>query len=122
MHMVGLELSIRCEPARRTELQRSLQDLCGEVVRECGSHECRAYQALDAPDRFLWLQWWRSQQHLEDYLASRSFRTLVGAVKVLATLESARIVDLQDSTSVFGAIVGTSTGSSGVNPLGGSMP
>ena len=120
--MVGLELSIRCDPAQRAELKRSLEDLCGEVERAGACLECRVYQALGAPDRFLWLQWWRSQGQLEDFLASRGFRTLVGAVKVLATLESARIVDLQDSTSVFGVMVGRPTGSPGANPLGGSMP
>jgi hypothetical protein len=34
-----------------------------------------------------------------------AFRTLLGAIKVLGTLESARVVELQDSTSVMGAFL-----------------
>jgi hypothetical protein len=49
--------------------------------------------------------WWRSERQLEGHLASVPFRTLLGAIKVLGTLESARVVELQDSTSVMGAFL-----------------
>jgi hypothetical protein len=38
-------------------------------------------------------------------MRSEAFRTLLGAVKVLGGLDSARIVELQDSTSVVGAFL-----------------
>jgi hypothetical protein len=38
-------------------------------------------------------------------MGSVAFRTLLGAIKVLGTLESARVVELQDSTSVMGAFL-----------------
>ena len=69
------------------------------------SHECRVFEDLSGPNQFLWLQWWHSQHQLQDYLRSVGFRTLLGAIKVLGTLESARTVALQDSTSVLGAFL-----------------
>jgi quinol monooxygenase YgiN len=113
--VIGLEMSVHCEPVHRTELLQSLRDLCSSAARESRCQECRVFEDVGASERFLWLQWWRSQRHLEEFLASTRFRTLVGAIKVLGTLESARIVDLQDSTPILGAMVSgaaapTSTG------------
>jgi hypothetical protein len=44
-------------------------------------------------------------RELQDHLASVEFRTLLGAVKVLGSLVSTRIVGLQDSTSIIGALL-----------------
>jgi len=38
-------------------------------------------------------------------VASVEFRTLLGAVKVLGSLVSMRVVGLQDSTSIMGALL-----------------
>ncbi len=103
--MIGLELCVRSEAAHHTELLQTLQNLRQQAVGEGSSHECRVYEDLSGSHRFLWLQWWRTQQQLEDYLRSVGFRTLLGAIKVLGTLESARTVELQDSTSVLGAFL-----------------
>ena len=103
--MIGLEIAVRSDQAHRVELLQTLQGLSGEQLGQRGCMECRVYEDLGRPTSFLWHQWWRSQQHLEENLRSVAFRTLLGAVKVLGTLESARIVELQDSTSVLGAFL-----------------
>ena len=103
--MIGLELSLSSDDAHRLELLQTLRNLREEVISEGSSHECRVYEDLSGPNHFLWLQWWQSQRELQDYLRSVGFRTLLGAIKVLGRLEAARTVELQDSTSVLGALL-----------------
>jgi len=103
--MIGLELSVRSDEGHRVELLQTLENLCKEQLTDGSCAECRVFEDLSKPNGFLWLQWWRSEQQLEDHLRSVAFRTLLGAVKVLGGLDSARIVELQDSTSVMGAFL-----------------
>ena len=103
--MIGLELSVQSDAGHRTELLQTLQNLCHEQLNDASSAECRVFEDLTKPNRFLWLQWWRSSRQLQEHLGSASFRTLLGAVKVLGALDAARIVELQDSTSVMGAFL-----------------
>lgn len=103
--MIGLELSVKSDSANRSELLQTLQHLRHEAIIGGTSHECRVFEDLSGPNHFLWLQWWRSQDQLQEYLRSVGFRTLLGAIKVLGTLESARTVELQDSTSVLNAVL-----------------
>jgi hypothetical protein len=67
--------------------------------------ECRVHEEISRSGTFLWMQWWRSERHLEAYLGSVHFRSLLGVIRVLGTLESARVIDLQDATSVMGALL-----------------
>ena len=107
--MIGLDLLVRCEPSHRVELLQTLETLCQEQVNNGGCVECRVFEDITLPNGFLWQEWWRSRQNLEDHLRSVVFRTLLGAIKVLGTLESARTVELQDSTSVTGAFLSDRT-------------
>ena len=103
--MTGLELAVQSESIHRTELLQTLQNLAHEALGEGVCQECRVFEDLNGSGRFLWSQWWRSQRQLEEHLQSVTFRTLLGAIKVLGTLESARTLELQDSTSVMGAFL-----------------
>ena len=103
--MIGLELAVQSDAAHRTELLQTLQNLTVEAVGHGGCLECRVFEDVSCTGRFLWTQWWRSQPQLEAHLGSVAFRTLLGAIKVLGTLESARTLDLQDSTSVMGVVL-----------------
>ena len=103
--MIGLELAVQSDAAHRTELLQTLQNLTVETVGHDGCVECRVFEVVSVSSRFLWSQWWRSERQLESHLGSVAFRTLLGAIKVLGTLESARTLDLQDATSVMGALL-----------------
>lgn len=105
MPMIGLELAVQFDAAHRTELLQTLQNLTLEAVGQDGCLECRVFEDVCGSGRFLWSQWWRSQRQLEAHLGTVAFRTLLGAIKVLGTLESARTLDLQDATSVMGALL-----------------
>ena len=103
--MIGLGLSIHAKSGNREELFQTVEHLRQEAAKEARCVECRVYEDLTQDGSFLWLQWWRSQLHLEEHLQSNQFRTLLGAIKVLGALESARVVELQDATSVMGALL-----------------
>jgi quinol monooxygenase YgiN len=103
--MIGLELTIGAGPSSGLEMQQSLENLGREALAADSCQECRVFKDLQGGDRFLWLQWWRSQPELEQHFQSTAFRTLLGAIKVLGNLESARVVELQDSTSLMGAFL-----------------
>lgn len=103
--MIGLELAIGSGPSRRVELQQTLENLSREALAMASCQECRVFEDLGGGERFLWLQWWKSQSELENHLQSTAFHTLLGAIKVLGKLETARVVELQDSTSVLGAFL-----------------
>jgi len=103
--MIGLELSVTSDDRHRAELLQTLEHLSYDQARTGDCLECRVYERIPQSNAFLWHQWWRSERHLEGHLGSVAFRTLLGAIKILGTLESARVVELQDSTSVMGAFL-----------------
>ena len=103
--MIGLELSLQCEERHRAELTQTLENLSQAQVAGGSCLECHVYEDLTQPNGFLWLQWWTSEREIQDHLASVEFRTLLGAVKVLGSLVSTRVVGLQDSTSIMGALL-----------------
>jgi quinol monooxygenase YgiN len=103
--MIGLELAVQSTAAHRIEMLQTLTDLAHEAVGGGGCLECGVFEDVSGTGRFLWAQWWRSQPQMEEHLRSSAFRTLLGAIKVLGSLESARTLDLQDSTTVMGAFL-----------------
>jgi len=107
--MIGLELSMTSDDRHRTELVQTLENLSHDQARVGDCLECRVYERVPRSNDFIWHQWWRSERQLEGHLGSVAFRTLLGAIKVLGTLESARVVELQDSTSIMGALLGDRT-------------
>jgi quinol monooxygenase YgiN len=103
--MIGLELSLQCSEQHHAELAQTLKDLSQAQIAGGSCVECDVYESLRRSSGFIWLQWWRSERDLQDHLASVEFRTLLGAVKVLGSLVSTRVVGLQDSTSILGALL-----------------
>jgi quinol monooxygenase YgiN len=96
--MIGLELSLQCSEQHHAELAQTLKDLSQAQIAGGSCVECDVYESLRRSSGFIWLQWWRSERDLQDHLASVEFRTLLGAVKVLGSLVSTRVVGLQDSS------------------------
>ncbi len=103
--MIGLELAVTSDDRHRTELLQTLENLCYDQSRTGDCLECRVYERVPRSNDFMWHQWWRSERQLKGHLGSVAFRTLLGAIKVLGLLESARVVELQDSTSDMGAFL-----------------
>ena len=89
----------------RRELIQTLEGLkvrISESEPDCG---CEVFEDLAVANRFLWSEWWPSSQECRAAQTSERFRALLGAIKVLGTLESVQVVELQDSTPFAGEAV-----------------
>ncbi len=76
----------------RRELIQTLEGLMGRISEsepDCG---CEVFEDLAVANRFLWSEWWSSSEECRAAEASERFRALIGAIKVLGSLESVRHV------------------------------
>ena len=89
----GIELVVRTSQANRRELLQTLDEfrdrLGGETCR------CNIFESMTDANLFLWTEWWPDPAGVEQAKVSARFRTLLGAIRVLGTLESKR--DLEGS-------------------------
>ena len=86
---VQLELSTTQE--NRRELVQTLVSFRQRVLDAGGV--CEVLESLSRPNAFLWLQWWRSKEQLEEEVRSVGFLSLLGAIEVLGELECASMVE-----------------------------
>lgn len=76
----------------RRELIQTLEGLKGRVVALEPDCACEVFEDLAVANRFLWSEWWPSLEQSEQAQTSERFRALIGAIKVLGSLESVRHV------------------------------
>lgn len=76
----------------RRELILTLEGLKNRVIAREPGCACEIFEDLAVPNRFLWSEWWASKEECERAKTSERFRALLGAVKVLGSLESVRHV------------------------------
>lgn len=93
--LVGIELLIRVEERKRNEFLQAAQALCRQMLREGGEGllTCGAFEDLSDSGRFLWIEHWRDRSELETHLGSDEHRALLGAIRVLGTLEGKQLVE-----------------------------
>ena len=87
-----LEISFRLLPGKRQEFIQSLP-----ILTESGKNGIRKavfYEEQEDPDHLFMAQEWIDLASLERYLKTDLFKTLMGGLRTLATLEDCRIVDL----------------------------
>ena len=84
---------MRTHQTHRRELLQTLEDLRGRL----GAHEpdcvCDFFEDLSEPNRFLWTEWWARPDLVDEAMESSRFHTLLGAIKVLGSLEGVRRLD-----------------------------
>jgi quinol monooxygenase YgiN len=90
-----LEISFRLLPAKRREFAQSLLMLTGSKDKRGSSSV--VYEERDDLDHLLWVEEWADRSLLEQHLETDVFKTLMGALRTLATVEDCRIVDLGSS-------------------------
>ena len=78
--------------SHRRELILTLEGLKDRIVASETDCACEVLEDLAVPNRFLWSEWWPSPEECEIAQASDRFRALLGAIKVLGSLESVRLV------------------------------
>ena len=89
--MLSLRLLARIPSEKRQEFQESLK---GFFAKDHGGlcHKF-LFEAVDDPTLFCWMGDCDSEEKLEAFMQSDTFRALRGAAKVLGTLEELRIVE-----------------------------
>ena len=90
--MVGIEISVEVKPEKRDEFLQAVDTLrpLGEEGKQCESQEI--FEDHGQRNRFLWVERWQDNEMLQARLRSDRFRALLGAVKVLGTVEDLQVV------------------------------
>ena len=90
--MVGIEISVEVRPEKRDEFLQAVETLSplGEEGKQCQSQEI--YEDHGQRNRFLWVERWQDNEKLQARLDSDRFRALLGAVRVLGTVEDMQLV------------------------------
>ena len=76
----------------RRELIQTLEGLKQRIAANEPGCVCEVFEDLGEPNRFLWIERWPTSEDADRAQASDRFRALLGAIKVLGTLESIRRV------------------------------
>ena len=90
--MVGIEINVEVRPDKRDEFLQAVETLrpLGEEGKHCESQEI--YEDHGQRNHFLWVERWRDDGRLRTRLSSDRFRALLGAVKVLGSVEDMQVV------------------------------
>lgn len=78
--------------SHRRELILTLEELKDRIIASEPDCACEVFEDLAEPNRFLWSEWWPSPGECQAAQTSERFRALLGAIKVLGSLESVRHV------------------------------
>ena len=100
--MIGLEIAFHVQASKRPELLQTLEDLAKERDRP-GACQSGTFEEVPGSGHFLWRRWWGTREELDRHLDSVEFRTLLGAIRVLGSLDGAYIVDGTRTTAHLGA-------------------
>ena len=83
---------MRTSQIHRRELIQTLEGLKDRIAADESSCVCEVFEDLREANRFLWSEWWPTLADADRAQASDRFHALLGAVKVLGSLESVRRV------------------------------
>ncbi len=99
--MWALRLMVRVPPNKRQELTQALSSFIAE--REERPFRRFIMQDLSDENLICWIGDWRSQESLERFLSSETYRALKGAGQVLGTLEEVQLVESRSIPFLNGA-------------------
>lgn len=90
--MVGIEISVEVKPEKREEFLQAIESLkpVGVEGAECVSYE--VLEDREQKNRFLWVERWPDHDRLQARLHSDTFHVLLGAVRVLGSVEDMQTI------------------------------
>ena len=90
--VVGIEISVEVKPDKREEFLQAIESLkpVGVEGADCVSYE--VLEDREQNNRFFWVERWPDHDRLQARLRSDRFRALLGAVRVLGTVEDIQTV------------------------------
>ena len=83
---VGIQMLSEIPPEKRQEFIQSFKVLpqFEECNDNCAFH--MLFEDVGQLNRFLWVEHWRNENAMEEYLQSDRFKTILGAVETLGEL------------------------------------
>ena len=83
---VGIQVLAEFPPENRREFIRSFKFLPQFDGCRNNCSFCRLFEDVGELNSFLWVEFWRSESAMEEYLQSHRFKTLMGAIETLGAL------------------------------------
>jgi quinol monooxygenase YgiN len=81
--MVLVIIRMKVLPEKRLELSQTIVSLIGSIRAKKGCRCCDFYQSIENENQLNLLEEWDTRETLKDYLESRSFGVLRGAMNLL---------------------------------------
>ncbi len=94
---VGIQVLSKFPPENRREFIRSFKILPPFDGYKKNCSFCQLFEDVGDLNRFLWVEYWRSEAAMEEYLNSHRFKTLMGAIETLGTLIYFNKVQIQNN-------------------------
>lgn len=108
--MFVFEIQFRIAPGKRREFLQTVGSL-QHRSDETGAIRQTVYQELEANERYLWWDRSGSVAELKGRLQSTELRTLLGAIRVLGSIEDMQILDSEPAGVDIEAILSASSDS-----------
>jgi quinol monooxygenase YgiN len=83
---VGIQVLSKLPPENRREFIRSLKFLPQFDGYRNNCSFSRLFEDVGELNSFLWVEYWRNENAMEEYLQSNRFKTFMGAVETLGEL------------------------------------
>ncbi len=83
---VGILVLSKFPPENRQEFIRSFKILPQFDGCRKNCNFCRLFEDVGELNSFLWVEFWRNEKAMEEYLQSNRFKTIMGAVETLGEL------------------------------------
>ena len=90
--MVGLEIIVKVLPEKRHEFVQTFQLFSKPERRHGACLSQNLFEDARESQRFLWIEQWNNQEILEEHVKTERFRAVLGAIEVLADLQSLKVV------------------------------
>ena len=98
--MVGLEILVSIQSGQRQEFLQTIEMFRSQQMKDDARIGCTIFETVGAPNQFLWVEKWVTQNLLQDYMKTGRFKALLGAMQVLGELNSIELVELKDLKEV----------------------
>ena len=93
--MVGLEVIVRVHPYRRVEFLQAVRMVADRAERSGACVGQGLFEDVGEPNRFLWMERWTGSDHLNEYMRTDRFRSLLGAFSVVGSIEEMQLTDMK---------------------------
>ncbi len=82
----GIEVLSKIPPEKRQEFIQSFKVLPQFEGCKGNCFFCRLFEDVGQLNRFMWVEHWRNESVLEEYLQSDRFKTILGAIEAMGEL------------------------------------